>query len=98
MFSQNIWNLSSATDGLSRRIQLHAVAACSPNLIRHGYCVGDELYDSNDEVGFLGDGNQLIVFHRVLLSLPEPRPDLISLLHKNQEPISPPTLPTYKRN
>jgi hypothetical protein len=52
-------------------------------------------------VGFLGDGNQLIVFHHIFRSLPaaclpEPGADLISLPHKNQEPISPPTQPSSR--
>jgi hypothetical protein len=61
-------------------------------LIKHSYCGCEELPGSNCDVGFLGDRNQLIVFHHIALSLPEPSADLISLLYKNQGAVSPPTL------
>ena len=42
------------------------------NLIKHSYCGCEQLSGSNCDVGFLGDRNQLIVFHHIALCLPEP--------------------------
>ena len=77
----------------------YVCAARSVNLIKHSYCGCEELPGSNCDVGFLGDRNQLIVFHHIALSLPEPSADLILLLYKNQGAVSPPTLftLTHKR-
>lgn len=48
----------------------YTCTARSVNLIKHSYCGCEELPGSNCDVGFLGDSNQLIVFHHIALSLP----------------------------